>query len=289
MKLTWQYQQLSTKQRIAISLAISALLLAAILALGVPLGRDFKGGSLVMVRGQELTPSASEIDSRTERYLGMNVEVALVENGFDIEMDALDATGQNNVILMLLGEFGVSSDFVTFAAMGPTITSSQRELVLFSIIGALVGVGVISLLIFKRRVAPMVILLVLGFDILGVFGYIALLRASFGLPAVVGIAVLIGYVVNTNMLLVWRVLKRVGGEPKEQISGALNTGLLMNLMMIVLLLSLNVLTSAYELNVLTAVLVFGIAINVINMWFIGAGILLRHVERRRVKEYHVSV
>ncbi|MDI6883811.1 MAG: hypothetical protein QMD00_01540 [Hadesarchaea archaeon] len=289
MKLALQYWQLRGRQRVAIPLAISVLLLVPFLVLGVPLSRDFKGGSLVMVRGLENVPSASSVESAVEGLLGTDADVVLLENGLHIETDALDGASENNVKGMLSSQFGIPTDRVTIGTMGPTIGGHQSEQALFSIIGAFVGIGVLSILIFRRRIVPVTILLVLGLDILGVLGYMALLRVSLDLASIIGITMLIGYVVNTNMLLAWRILKRAGGEPKEQVSRSMDTGLTMNVLMIVLLLSLNILTSAHELNVLTAVLVFGIAINIINTWFLGAGILLRHVERLKVREYHVAI
>ncbi|MDI6642472.1 MAG: hypothetical protein QMD95_00210 [Candidatus Hodarchaeaceae archaeon] len=289
MKLALQYWQLRGRQRVAIPLAISVLLLVPFLVLGVPLSRDFKGGSLVMVRGLENVPSASSVESAVEGLLGTDAEVVLLENGLHIETDALDGASENNVKGMLSSQFGIPTDRVTIGTMGPTIRGHQSRQALFSIIGAFVGIGVLSILIFRRRIVPVTILLVLGLDILGVLGYMALLRVSLDLASIIGITMLIGYVVNTNMLLAWRILKRAGGEPKEQVSRSMDTGLTMNVLMIVLLLSLNILTSAHELNVLTAVLVFGIAINIINTWFLGAGILLRHVERLKVREYHVAI
>lgn len=288
MKFTLEYQQLKNRQRVAIPLAISALLLVSFLVLWVPLGRDFKGGSLVMVRGLENAPNASDVESAIGGLLGTNVNVALFENGLDIETDALNVASGNQVKLKL-SNLGIPTDNITIKAMGPTITNAQSEQALFCIIGAFVGIGVLSLLIFRRRIVPITILCVLGLDIVCILGYMALLRVPLDLASTIGIAMLVGYAVNVNMLLAWRVLKRVGGEPKEQVTGSINTGLMMNVMIIVLLLSLNILTGAHELNVLTGVLIFGIAINIINTWFLGAVMLLRYVERRRVGEYHVAV
>lgn len=288
MKLAWGYQQLRNRQRVAISLAISALFLVSFVAMGVPISRDFKGGSLVMVRGLENIPSVSNIESVVEGLLGTDANVVLLENGLDIETDALDVASENQVKI-ILSDLGIPPENITIEAIGPTTTESQKEQMLFSIIGAFVGIGVLSLLIFKRRVVPIAILFVLGLDILCVFGYMALLRVSLDLTALVGIAILIGYAANTNMLFAWRILKRVGGDPNEQVSNTMNTGVMMNIMMVVLLLILNIFTSAHEVNVLTAVLLFGIVINIIHTWFLGAVILLKHVERRGVKGYHVSV
>ncbi len=288
MKLNWHYQELRNRQLVAIPLIVSALFLASILVLGVPLGRDFKGGSMIMVEGLENVPDSSSVESVVEGLLGTNADVVLIENGLHIETDVLNENDEANVKGVLSARFGIPTDSVTIKLIGP-ISSFQSEQALYSIIAAFVAMGVIALIIFRRRVAPMAILLVVGLDILCVLGYMALFRVPLSLASTVGIVMLIGYAVDTNILLAWRILKRVGGGHKEQATDSINTGLMMSVLAIVVLLSLNILTSASPLNVLTAVLIFGIAINILNTWFLGAGILLRHAERQRGKGYYVSL
>lgn len=289
MKLTLRYQQMSNRQRIAIPLAISAVLLAFLLTSGVHLGRDLGGGSLVMVQGVENLPPAGDLESAVEGLLGTDVDVTLAENGFHIETDTLSETQITSLRGMLSAQFGIPINLVTVGETGPAITKAQGEQVWFAIIGAFVGAGIISFFIFRRLVAPLTIISVLALDIFGVLGYMALFNVPLDMASIVGIAMLIVYATNTNVLLAWRALKRATGEAKAQVLGSLNTGITMDALVVVLLLSLNILTSAHEINVLTAVLIFGIVINIINTWLLGAGILLRHLERRKVVGYHVTL
>ena len=48
MEPVGRYQRLRNRQLIAISIVVSIVLFAPVLLLGVPLGRDFKDGSLIM-------------------------------------------------------------------------------------------------------------------------------------------------------------------------------------------------------------------------------------------------
>ena len=285
MKPVERYQRLRNRQLIAISIVVSIVLFAPVLLLGVPLGRDFKGGSLIMI---ENVPDFSSVKSVIESLLGTNVDVVPIKNGLHIETDALSENNENNV-KGALTQSGIPENSITIEPIGPAISGLQSEQMLYSIIVAFIVIGIITFIIFRRRVVPMAILLVVGLDILCVLGYMSLFRVPLSLTSILVIVMLVGYAIDTNILLAYRVLKRVGGESREQVAASLNTGLMIGVLLVVILLSLNILTSAMQLNVLTAMLIFGIAINILNTWFLGAGILLRHAERQRGKEYHVSL
>lgn len=289
MKPVERYQRLRNRQLIAISLVVSIVLLTPVLLLGVPISRDFRGGSLIMIQGLENVPDSSNVKSVIEGLLGKSADVVPIKNGLHIETDALNENDETNVKGALFTQFGIPTDSVTIEPIGPAISGLQSEQMLYSIIVAFVVIGIITLIIFRRRVVSMTILLVIGLDILCVLGYMALFRVPLSLTSILVIVMLVGYAIDTNILLAYRVLKRVGGEPREQANASINTGLMMGVLLVVILLSLNIITSAMQLNVLTVMLIFGIAINILNTWFLGAGILLRHAERQRGKEYHVTL
>ncbi len=292
MKLNWPQQRLSNRQLIAIPLALMIFLgtiaIAAFAFGAFPMSRDFKGGSLIRMRGENLP--ASTIELAVGNFLGGSADADLIENGLDIRTDnALDDVGKLLVKEMLSEQFGISEDVVTIETMGPTITSIYSEQARNAMIGAFVAMGIIIFIAFRRRISIGSILLAVGLDMLGVFGCMALFGVELSLASIAGLLMLIGYAVDTNILLTTHVLKRVGGEPREQVVDAMRTGLMMSASTLIPLLALNLLTTAPQLYQLTAVLIFGIIIDIFNTWFLNAAIISRYAERQRRKEYHVSV
>ena len=172
--------------------------------------------------------------------------------------------------------------------LGPVITSTQGEQARNAIIGALVATGIVTFIVFRRRIAAIQIPLVVGLDLLGVLGCMALLRVPLSSASLVGILMLAPYAIDTNILLASRVLKRAG-EARQRVVETARTGLMVNAAVLIILLSLRILTTAQQIHELTTVLIFGVVINFINTWFLNAGILLGRLERQRGKEYHVSV
>jgi len=290
MKFTWPQQRLSNRQLIAIPLAIIAILIISLIVFSVPLSTDFRESGLIRVRGLENVPDADAVEIATENLLGYNADVDIVENGLDIGTN--NVLGVNETLLvksMFSSQFGIPENSVTVETRGATITSIYSDQAKKAMIGAFVAMGVIILIAFRSRITVGSILLAVGLDLLGVFGCMALFRVELSLASVAGLLMLIGYTVDTNILLATRVLKRVGGEPRERVVDAMHTGLMMSGSTLIPLLAINLLTTAPQLFDLTAVLIFGIIIDIFNTWFFNAVIIMRHVERRRRKEYYVSI
>jgi len=245
---------------------------------------------LIRVRGLENVPDAGAVEIAVENLLNYNADVNIVENGFDIGTS--NVLGENETLLvksMFSSQFGISENSVTVEPRGATITSIYSEQAVRAMVGAFIAMGVIIFIAFRRRITVGAILLAVGLDLLGVFGCMALFGVELSLASVAGLLMLIGYTVDTNILLTTRVLKRVGGEPKEQVIGAMRTGLMMSGSTLIPLFAISLLTTAPQLYQLTAVLIFGIIIDIFNTWFLNAAIVMRHAERQRRKEYHVSI
>ena len=290
MKFAWPQQRLTNRQLIAIPLVIIAILTTSLVVLSVPLSTDFRESGLIRVRGLENIPDADAVEIAIENLLGYNVDVDIVANGLDIGTN--NALGGNETLLvksMFLSQFGIPENSVTVELRGATITSIYTEQARNAMIGAFVAMGIIIFIAFRRRVTVGGILLAVGLDMLGVLGCMALFGVELSLASVAGLLMLIGYAVDTNILLTTRVLKRVGGEPREKVVDAMHTGLMMSGSTLIPLFALNLLTTAPQLYQLTAVLIFGIIIDIFNTWFLNSAIIIRHAERQQRKEYHVSI
>ena len=278
---------MKSRTMVAIPLAVAAILLVAILIFGIPLSRDFKGGTLVMVRGVENVPDVSYIKSQTERLTGLVVDVKATYKGFEIETDTLSGSSENQIKDMLLTRLGLAESSITVGAIGPTVSGVHVLQIIVVGIGALIVMGVI-IFIFRRRVAASNALITAGLDILGILGLMTLFRVPLSMASIIGILITFGYVIDSNILLAYRLLKGAVGSPRENVGEAMKAGLTMSVVALAILLSVNILTTASPINELTFALVFGIIVNIINTWFLSVELFMRHVERKKVVSYHVS-
>ncbi|KUO40297.1 MAG: hypothetical protein APZ16_06090 [Candidatus Hadarchaeum yellowstonense] len=288
MKLIWPPQRLRSRTMAALPLIVAAIFLLAILFLGLPLGKDFRGGTLVMVRGVEKVSNLDQVRAQLKDLTGLDAQVKVTADGFDIELDALNADWEDKVRDLLVGTFGIPSSAVKIGALGPAVGSSQVLQLVSLGVSALIVMGVV-IFIFRRRVAATAAIIIAILDVIGILGLMALFRVDLDLAAIMGILITLGYVVDTNFLLGYRLLKGAVGEPRENLGEAMKAGLTMSAVAVAALLSMGTILGAAPLKQLAWVLAFGVIVNAFNTWFLGAVLYLRHVEQKKVVSYHVSI
>jgi preprotein translocase subunit SecF len=109
-----------------------------------------------------------------------------------------------------------------------------------------------------------------------IFG-IALSLATFA-----ALLLLIGYSVDSDILLTSRVLRSSEGEPKERVKGAFKTSLTMSTAAIGAVVVLYLATSSIVLHQISSVILLGLLFDLPNTWLLNAPLLLWWVERKKV-------
>ncbi len=287
MDVTWPVKHLRYRYMIAIPLILSAVFAAAVLVRGVPLSIDFAGGThlSITVENVENMPGTGTVEDVLYETIGYEVEVFQTSDGFDIETSAYLVDNQvENQIKPALSELGVVGEYRR-ETMGSVITDIYKEDARNAIIGAAIAMAVIIFIAIRHFTSVGGILLVVGLDALGVFGGMALLQIPLSFGSVTGLLLLIGYAVDTNILLSTKVLKRVGGTPRERAADAMKTGLMMSGTSAAALIALNLIMTPPLIKEFSGVLAIGILIDMVNTWLLNSGILLRHVERQQGR-YH---
>ncbi|KXB01666.1 hypothetical protein AKJ43_03195 [candidate division MSBL1 archaeon SCGC-AAA261D19] len=286
MDIAWPIKNLKHKQLIAIPLIAAAIFASAVVLLDIPLTMDFSGGTHISVAKIDNMPSQdkiADIQAALKGSLGGEVEVHQTSSGLDIETSIPDV--QENQIKNILNQFGIDGEYSTPKNMGSIITQLYKTQARNAAIGAVVAMAIILFIALRHFATVGGILLVIGLDLLGIFGGMSILGIPLGLASMAGILLLLGYGVNTNILLCTHVLRRVGGTPRERAADAMNTGITMSTTTAVAMLALNVISTAPELEQLSAVLVIGILVDMMNTWLLNSSLVTRYAEKSGGK-YH---
>ena len=107
-----------------------------------------------------------------------------------------------------------------------------------------------------------------------------------GTGGIAAFLMLIGYSVDTDMLLITRVMKRREGSVFQRIVGAFKTGMTMTLTTLgAVIVSLIFVESETIRQILTIILI-GLTVDMVTTWIQNVGIIRLYLERKEKRETH---
>jgi len=210
----------------------------------------------------------------------------LIEKADEIYSKAKDALHQE-IKSVVAVNFGLSSDFFfSTKEVPPVLGQTFWDNALFVSIVALFGI-IIVIFFFFREFIPSVAVIYAGiFDVLTALALMSLTGIALGLNSIPALLLLIGYSVDTDILLTTRLLKRKDKTPRKRVIDSMKTGLTMTFTTITAVLVMLVLSYFYQIDVMfniSAVILFGLFGDLIVTWMMNAPILLWYVERKAKK------
>ena len=149
--------------------------------------------------------------------------------------------------------------------------------------------GIILIYIFLKWSIPSFAVILSTFsDIIITLSIVNLLDLKLSIAGIAAFLMLIGYSVDTNILLSIRVLKRKEGPEMERIYGAFKTGITMSLTTIIAVSAALVFTQSEIIKQIMIILLIGVLVDLINTWIQNAGILRLYLERKAKKVMNVQ-
>ena len=110
-------------------------------------------------------------------------------------------------------------------------------------------------------------------DVIIVIAFLSLLGVKLSLPVLAGLLMIIGYSVDTDILLATRMLKRVG-EMDEKIYSAIKTGMTMTLTSMAALFCMYIFSGETVLKDISLTLLIGLGADIINTWITNTNLFL---------------
>jgi preprotein translocase subunit SecF len=123
-------------------------------------------------------------------------------------------------------------------------------------------------------------------DITMTIAFVDIIGMKLSIAGVIAFLMLIGYSVDTDILLTSRLIKRKEGKTNERMFGAFKTGITMTLTSIAAIgVSLLIIYSFSDtLRQIFTILIIGLSFDLLNTWLSNASIMKWYVERKEAKE-----
>lgn len=175
---------------------------------------------------------------------------------------------------------GQNSDF---EFTGSILSNSFYKQLIIAILIAFLFMAIVVFLIFKTAVPSSAVIISAFADILMTLVFVDLIGMKMSTAGIVAFLMLIGYSVDTDILLTTRILKRNEGTLNRRIFGAFKTGTTMTLTSLFAFVFALFVVKSFS-NVLTqifSILVIGLAFDLLNTWITNVSILKWYVEKKK--------
>ncbi len=244
---------------------------------------------------------------------GTEASVLIEDNEYNIEaieLSAKDAFGESAIVRISESNLGTTinlqskseinlKDFETFinkTDLEPLKTDSNIKPINIQTISASVGelfftqaiagilvafffMGLVIFLVFRTYIPSIAIISAAAMDILFAATMMILVGIELSLGSLAALLMLIGYSVDTDILLTTKLLKRKGeGSLDERINDSMKTGITMTTSAIGAFIALYAMSPSKVLDEISLVIIFGLLADYITTWFQNVGILRWHLK-----------
>jgi preprotein translocase subunit SecF len=274
--INYNIEKYSPQQLVVIPLVlfvISLVVLASTFAAtGMPVtpGIDFSGGTAVTL----ITSDSSEQLQTTFAGYPLS-EISDMNNGKFLKFGTMDEAQYQSLSQLISQKYPDAKIDQIGESFGKSLQSQAALAIVFSFI----GMAIVIFLTFRTFVPSVAVVFSALADMVMAAAGMNIAGISLSLGTTAALLMLIGYSVDSDILLTNRVLKRQG-KLNDKLMGAFRTGMIMTsttLAAVAALFVVSWLGSIQIIMEISAVLLIGLVADMINTWLTNVGILKWYV------------
>lgn len=239
---------------------------------------ELKGGTLITVNSPSGFSISEVIESLEDTYGTIVVRELRSFSGYAMTIEVSSDANPDDVI-QTLGSLGVNVADSSIETIGPSLGEAFWFQAQIGIIIAFIFMGIIVFGIFRTLVPSVAVMMAAVSDIIITLAMMQVFGVELSLASFAALLMLIGYSIDTDILLTTRILK-TEGEISEKVMSAFKTGITMTGTTLGVLIAILLTTSSAVLFGIASVLAIGLAIDLVNTWLQNATILRWYAERR---------
>lgn len=276
--INYNIEKYSPQQLVVIPLVlfvISLVVIAATMAAtGMPVtpGIDFSGGTAVTI----ITSDSSEQLKTTFAGFPLS-EVSDMNNGKFLKFGIMDDAQYQSLSQLINQKYPDAKIDQIGESFGKSLQSQAGLAIVFSFI----GMAIVIFLSFRTFIPSVAVVLSALADMTMTAAVMNIIGIPLSLGTTAALLMLIGYSVDSDILLTNRVLKRQG-KLNDKLMGAFHTGMIMTsttLAAVTALFMVSWFGSVQILMEISAVLLIGLVADIMNTWLTNVGILKWYVQK----------
>lgn len=257
----------------------------------VVLGMEFKGGTAIIFDSLKTT---DELKAEFQNYPGVEVRQYSGGERKIMEFSPMDQSLKDTLVQKVKSE-STNPDTVETRDMGEQFSQSLQGQAVRAIVISFVFMAIVIFIIYRTFVPSIAVVISAFADI----AFAAAMTDVFGiylsLGTVAALLMLIGYSVDTDILLTTRLLKRKGDlitKTKDaMITGLTMTSTALAALIAMFIVSSGIVTSFTRIDIIrdiSVVLIFGLIADMINTWMTNVGILRWYIGKTQPVETRIE-
>lgn len=282
------HSKYTNRQLLLVPVSIFLLILVVIgltyATTGAPahLGLDFTGGVEVQINSDN---SLDQIENDFSNIEGVpspeNVRATTLGNSYIVTLPSL-----SDDELRTVENFVSSSEYEkeSINQIQPTYGTSLLNQGVGAVIFAFVIMSIIVILLFRTFVPAMSVVLSAFSDMIIPLGVMNILSIKLTLATIPALLLLIGYSIDSDILLTRNVLKGRRGNFYENVKTAMETGITMTTTSMAAMLAMVIVSHLADITILRdigIILFVGLGMDIINTYMMNVAILRWHVLGRK--------
>lgn len=254
---------------LVISLIVVGLTIA-VTGMPVTPGIDFSGGTAVTI----ITSDSRDQLQATFAGYPLN-DIGDVNNGKFLKFSAMDDAKYQSLSQLISQKYPDAK----IDQIGESFGKSLQSQAAIALVVSFIGMAIVVFLSFRTFVPSVAVILSAFADMAMTAAAMNIIGIPLSLGTTAALLMLIGYSVDSDILLTNRVLKRQG-KLNDKLMGAFHTGIIMTSTTLAATAALFVVSwfgSVQMLMEIAAVLLIGLVADILNTWLTNVGILKWYV------------
>jgi len=249
-------------------------------------GVSLRGGFTVTVpTNQEF--NIDEIQDSISRAIAYEVSVrrlsaAGAQLGYIIE-SSVDPEKEGNLELLLAAierNLNMNRDAFSVEIIGSSLGSAFFKQALKAMLIAFVLMSIVVAIYFRTFVPSLAVILAAFSDIVITMSITNILGMKIGTAGIAAFLMLIGYSVDTDILLTTRVMRRQQGSVMDRILGAMKTGSTLSLTTLAAAIAGLAFSQSEVIRQIMVIIIIGLVVDFIATWLQNAAIISMYMKKR---------
>ena len=251
-------------------------------AITVPYEKEFDAASAERIISGDLhgTDAHIRILRSTSKVVGFIVEAPIDGNDKTQVDGLLKSIGSSLQINLKDYDYGIE-------IIGSSLGASFFRESFIALAVAFIFMGLVIFIYFRTVIPSAAIILAAFSDMVMALAVVNLMGIEIGTSGVAAFLMLIGYSVDTDILLTVRVLKRKEGTVMDRIVSSIKTGMTMTMTAIISTIVALLVTQSDVIRQIMLILLMGLIADIFMTWIQNVGILRMYVDKKAEKGINI--